>query len=128
MIWVVSVLLGASVLLNLFLGWYVWKLVIELMEVSDDLVTFYDRLAEYSDHIAIVYEMETFYGDETLNNLLRHSKDIVKEMKVFRGIIEATEDDYDFLKELEQYDYEEEDDEAEEKKTRSGKVILYPGS
>ena len=124
MIWVVSVLLLASVSVNLLLGWYIIKLVNEMTDVSDDLVKFYDQLSIYTDHVAIIYELETFYGDETLKNLLRHSKDIVKEMKVFRGVINATEEDYDFLDELEQYEDEEINEEMDEKvPSRERKVI-----
>ena len=50
------------------------------------------KLEEYEGHIEIVHNLERFYGDETLGNLLRHSKAIVDESKQFKAILDYEQD------------------------------------
>jgi hypothetical protein len=37
--------------------------------------------------------METYYGDETINNLLEHSKEIVEEIKAYEEIYTLLEEE-----------------------------------
>jgi hypothetical protein len=96
----------ASVLINIFLIWYVIQLVKRLLIVQDNLDELLEKLTEYEEHVEIVYNMETFYGDETLKNLLRHSKGISAECKKFKLL-------YDDEENLEE-EYEEHEEEREE--------------
>ena len=47
-------------------------------EGQEELDIFSDTLEEYKEHIEIINNLERFYGDETLGNLLRHSKALVE--------------------------------------------------
>ena len=49
---------------------------------------------EYRDHIDIVNGLERFYGDETLANLLRHSKALVEECQSFQRVLKQEEEEY----------------------------------
>jgi hypothetical protein len=49
-------------------------------------------LEEYQNHIDIINSLERFYGDETLGNLLRHSKSLVEECQKFQSIIRQEEE------------------------------------
>ena len=53
-----------------------------------------------------LHELETYYGDTTLQGLIRHSKQLVEEIKQYRPIYELTTD--------EEYD----DDDIEEKESQ----------
>jgi hypothetical protein len=37
---------------------------------------------EYLGHIKTISEMETYYGDVTIENLLKHTKDMVDNLKL----------------------------------------------
>ena len=51
-----------------------------------------DKMVEFSKHLDNVYEMEMFYGDETLGQLIRHSKEVVDSISKFRNLFEIEND------------------------------------
>ena len=59
---------------------------------KEELDTFSETLEEYKDHIDIVHGLERFYGDETLGNLLRHSKALVEECQSFQRLLRQEEE------------------------------------
>tara|TARA_R110002074_G_scaffold160767_2_gene318290 strand:- start:1549 stop:1848 length:300 start_codon:yes stop_codon:yes gene_type:complete len=67
-----------SLILNVILGWYITQLIKRFLYVSEGLDTFFNVLEEFSGHLKIINGMETYYGDETLQNLVRHSQEIVE--------------------------------------------------
>ena len=88
-----TVLLVFSILLNIFLFWYIAQLISRLVIFQEEIDSFAERLNEYSNHVDILYNLERFFGDETLANLLRHSKAIVEECNKFQFLIKADEDE-----------------------------------
>lgn len=86
-------LLIISAVINLFFVWYVYSLLKKLLFVSDNMGDFLDILQNYSEHIERVYSMETYYGDETIDNLLEHSKEIVKEIRAYEEIYTLLEEE-----------------------------------
>ena len=79
-------LLIISTVINIFFVWYVYNLLKKLLFVSDNMEDFLDTLQNYSDHVESVYNMETYYGDETIDRLLQHSKEVVKEIKTYEEV------------------------------------------
>jgi hypothetical protein len=75
----------------------------DLLFVSDNIGDFLGVLSEYLEHIGNVYELEVFYGDETLKALLEHTGYIVDEIKNFKSVYSLT-----------RYDAEEGADESEQ--------------
>jgi hypothetical protein len=100
----IELLFGVSVVVNILLIWYIIQLLKRYLAFQEELDYFVEKLEEYEGHIDIVNNLERFYGDETLANLLRHSKDLVKECKELKLIIQ---DDYED-KETESEEYAEE--------------------
>lgn len=93
-----------SVLLNIFLFWYLIQLVSRLVLFQEEIDLFAEKLDEYSNHVDILYNLERFFGDETLANLLRHSKAMASECKGFQSLIKTGEIEEEF----EEEDYAEE--------------------
>ena len=57
------------------------------------------EIEEFSEHLKVVYEMETFYGDETLRALLEHTgnlsdslQDKVSSVSFIDDILEEEEE------------------------------------
>jgi len=100
----IELLLSLSILLNVFFIWYIIKLLKKFLNVSEELETLFASLEEYSEHVDIVYKMERFFGDSTLENLMRHSKSVSDQAKNFRAIYDV---DYE-LDEENENNYEEE--------------------
>ena len=101
----IEILLGVSVLISGFLMWYIAKLIKKFLNISEELEDLFVRLEEYSEHVDIVYNLERFYGDTTLENLMRHSKAVVESAKNFRAIYDVN---YELEEDDEEYDEEEE--------------------
>ena len=83
-----------SAVLNVLLIWYVIKLLRRFLAFQDELDEFSLRLEEYHGHIDIIYNLERFYGDDTLKNLLVHSKGIADECKQFQSFLVGQEGEY----------------------------------
>ena len=76
----------ASVIIVVFMGASIWFNVIllrRLLRVSDNMDDLLDSLTTYSNHLEQVYGMDTFYGDQTLGDLLEHSKEVVDDVMSF---------------------------------------------
>jgi hypothetical protein len=99
----IELLLGVSILINIFLVWYIVRLLKKFLNISEELENFFILLEEFSDHVDIVYKMERFFGDSTLENLMRHSKSASDSAKEFREIYDVNYEN----KELEDEDDEE---------------------
>lgn len=128
LITVLGVILTVSLVVNIIFAFYGSILLKDMLFVSDELAELQERTEEYRDHLDIVYELETFYGDETLNNLLRHTKDFSEYLTKFDdaanfSFLELLEEEEN----LELNEYEEENDARQEKTTQTGKVVFYGG-
>ncbi len=111
------------------LGWFCYKLVFRLNFVSNNLIDLYGRLEEFDQHINFIYELELYYGDETLKNLIRHSKDLRNYMKKYKEVMELLEEEQIIEEELNDESKEPEEDEENKEKfaTAAGKTVFYAG-
>ena len=85
------VLLGVSVLLNLFSVWYIRELLIRFSYVSGGTDSFFTSLKQYEEHLDSVYELPVFYGDSTLEGLIRHTKDVREDVRFYRDLFNVNE-------------------------------------
>ena len=111
---VLSVLCAFFAMTTIFLIWYVRKILTKLLFVSENIGDFVVVIDNYASHLESVYNMETFYGDETIQGLIEHTKEVVTEAEEFESVYSLTTD-------LEEYD---EDDEEEELSLNEIKEIL----
>ena len=87
-------LLALSIILNIIFVWYIIQLLRRFLTFQEELDNFSETLEEYKNHIDIVHSLERFYGDETLGNLLRHSKALVEECQSFQRVLRQEEEEY----------------------------------
>jgi hypothetical protein len=88
---------GTSILFNAFLFWYCIRLIERLYLMSDNVSALLLEVVHYGDHLSSVHELEMFYGDEVLGNLIKHSKTLLESFKEFEGthlLFEAEQDEY----------------------------------
>ena len=83
-----TTILVLSLVINVFFVWYVVKLLKKLLYVSDNIGGLVEDLSTYAEHVENVYSMETYYGDPTIELLLKYSKDLVQEIKTYEEIYE----------------------------------------
>tara|TARA_R110000824_G_scaffold185247_3_gene366227 strand:- start:192 stop:533 length:342 start_codon:yes stop_codon:yes gene_type:complete len=95
-----------SVCLNVLLIWYLKKILEKLMFVSDSLGGLFDSVNVYREHVKSVYELEVFYGDETLQSLITHTKELHEELEQFEHVYSLTDADEDNAEGDMEYDEE----------------------
>jgi len=73
------------VLALLFAGllWLVVFLIRKLLSVSENIYKLQNDSREYLEHLERVYNMELFYGNEILLELLEHSRDYHEDVTDF---------------------------------------------
>ncbi|MDP3986881.1 MAG: hypothetical protein Q8P81_01505 [Nanoarchaeota archaeon] len=89
------ILLFLSVAVNVLFGWYIRFAVRKLLFVSENIGLFMGRLKEYETHLETVNAMETYYGDDIIMNLLKHTKSMMQEIKAYESIYSLTNDNED---------------------------------
>ena len=79
---------------NIALGVYARAAIVRLVSVAEELFDLREMSVSLTTHLQSVYDLEMFYGDETLKSLMDHSRSFAEQMDTFEyifGII--TEDD-----------------------------------
>tara|TARA_R100000008_G_scaffold84882_1_gene73392 strand:- start:1569 stop:1883 length:315 start_codon:yes stop_codon:yes gene_type:complete len=95
-----------SLFINILLVWYLRKVLYKLLFVSDNIDDLLARMEEFSNHVERIYGMETYYGDEVLQGLVEHSKEIVEAIQEYEGVYTVTR----YLEQKEYYGEEEEEE------------------
>lgn len=88
-----DIIAAISVLLNIFLVWYVRNLLSQLYFVANNLSGLVDETISFRGHLSSVYELETFYGDETLAGLLVHVGQYSETLSDFEEIYELVDEE-----------------------------------
>ena len=112
-----------SVLLNVVLVWYSRRLVVDLSDISQEVEEVITDLKVYHNHVENIYNLETFYGDETLRALLEHSKTVSERVGNFTTLFSQIEDE-EVTEDIE----EEIDEQKEEQVSQEKKHVLYAGT
>ena len=119
----ITVLVG-SLIFNGVMFWYLRKLTQRLAFIYENIGDVSDIITNYRVHLKSVYSMEMFYGDETLQYLMDHTRSI-------SALLEDFEDEEFFLEEFESME-EEAPEEQEEQINAQTQIqeenVFYAGS
>ena len=113
-----------SILVNLLALWYIRKLLTKVLFVSQNLTDLVDLLTTYRNHLQRLFQLEMYYGDETMKFLIKHT----------RSLLDVLEDYSDIYKLTEPLELDEEDEESydDEEETRPPQVneenVFYGGT
>ena len=89
---ILTIALVISVAVNVLLGWYINKLLQKIRTFTDGIFDIIEKLQLLSGHLETIYQLETFYGEPVMQNLIKHLKVIVLDIKVFRDSFVISED------------------------------------
>lgn len=98
----ISIVCGISILLNCFLVWYIREILTKLLFVSENQQKLSDALHSFSNHLNAIYELETFYGDETLSALIEHMKSVTEEIEEYESIYTLIDEEEELYAEEEE--------------------------
>ncbi len=90
---ILTAFLTLSVIVNVGLVIYVRAAIARLLLVSEELGDLQDMIDSFLDHTKSVYEMEMFYGDQTLQSLSQHVRDFSSQMESFQFIYTLTDEE-----------------------------------
>ena len=82
---VVPFLLYLSVVVNIGAFWYIAKMVAKNVELEEDVVEIVEKIEEFSSHIEDVHGLEMYYGDENLQNMIDHSRQLINDFIDFQA-------------------------------------------
>ena len=121
--WLILALL-TSVSANFLAFYYIRTLLGKLFFVGENLSDLTQMITSYRNHIKAVYEMEMFYGDETLQHLMDHTRSLHEVLDEFEDIYEiAVPPDN-----AEDADNNEEETQEDAPKTIDKENVFYAGS
>ena len=80
---VLSLFLILSMSLNVVLVFYSRNIVRRLRIIADEIGDLRDASGAFAIHVKRVYELEMFYGDQTLQSLMDHARSFREYMDTF---------------------------------------------
>ena len=89
---ILSAILFISTIFNVGLFIYTRNVVAKLLFVSEELGDLQNMTDALAKHLKRVYELDTFYGDETLHALLQHAVSFNEYLFTFEEIYSITEE------------------------------------
>ena len=76
-------LIALLVTTNIILIWYVKRLLNIISDTTEGIKDMKEALSAFSEHLQVVYKQETYYGEPTIERLIKHSKILVQEIDQF---------------------------------------------
>jgi hypothetical protein len=90
---ILSAILSLSLILNGVLVFYVRSAIVRLLSISEEMHDFKAMTDNFATHLEQVYELEMFYGDETLGGLMEHARSFNEQLETFEYIYGLIEED-----------------------------------
>ena len=104
--WLIIALV-TSLIANCVAFWYIRQVLSKLLFVSQNLSDLADLIINYRNHMKTVYELETYYGDETMKHLLDHTGSLLK-------VLEEYEDVYSIAIPIDEDEFSEQEEQGEQ--------------
>tara|TARA_Y100000592_G_scaffold83903_1_gene134212 strand:- start:222 stop:521 length:300 start_codon:yes stop_codon:yes gene_type:complete len=77
-----------SLALNVLLVWYVRKVQVDyILYLRDNLEEFAFMHNQFTEHIDEIYNMEMYFGDQSLSKLLEHSKFVSEQTQQYLDVL-----------------------------------------
>ena len=88
---ILSILCTGSLFLNILLLWYIKKLLEQFHLAASSAAIVAQEIEDYRAHLQSVYELETYYGDRTIKDVLEHTGGLLEEIKGYQEIFSIDE-------------------------------------
>ena len=86
-----EVLLIISVLFNCVLIFYAVRLARRMITVATNIDAVYETFEVFRSHAEAVHESEMFYGDQSLQALIQHSKSVLDTLEDYNDLMEMVQ-------------------------------------
>ena len=82
-----------SIMLNIVFFIYARRMLIRVFFASETASEIFTRLDSFQEHLQSIYDLPTFYGDDTLQGLLEHIKSLTDYLGQYEDIYSFTQPD-----------------------------------
>ena len=100
---VLGMVLAFSMTVNIVLFLYSRNITRKLARIGNEIADLRDAITSFASHVKSVYELEMFYGDQTLQSLMDHARSFRDYMEEF---------DYIYIIEEQEQDDQEKEEEV----------------
>ena len=90
---ILELFLTISIMINVVMVLYVRWILRQYKDLVQGMENIGDMLTEYVIQLKSIYELEMFYGDETLSSLLQHGREIIEKLEEIELLGENDDDD-----------------------------------
>jgi hypothetical protein len=109
---IIPFFLYLSIIINLMLLWYSGVCVARNNYIEEDMIALLEQNEDFLENVEDIYSLEMYYGDEHLQKLIDHSRELINDFievqeKYFEA--ETTELKYDDKENTEEETAEEEE-------------------
>jgi hypothetical protein len=118
---ILYLVLTVSIFFNIALVVYTRGAIVRLLSISEELGDFQQMVNAFAKHLKAVYELDMFYGDETLQGLLEHAVSFNEQLDTFEYIYSLTEE----TKETQSNDNKTRETEEEEEEDEEEELLLH---
>ena len=88
-----EIVLVISIFVNLLMFFYVRWLLKTIAVINEDVSSVSQIITQFEGHLKSVYELEMFYGDNTLKSLLEHANNLSEELNNLDLILNVEENE-----------------------------------
>lgn len=113
-----SLTLILSITANVILFWYASKVTKTTYAASLAADEIFARFDAYRIHLKSIFELQLFYGDKNLKEIIEHTKDMLNFMKKFDGIYSFAQTELEDMMLEEETDYDSENFRGNSKETQ----------
>lgn len=71
-------------------AWYGTYLLRKLWFVTTNMNDLFESVESFQEHLEGLYELEMYYGDNTMQNLIAHSRQVVHDINFFKHNFDAS--------------------------------------
>jgi hypothetical protein len=90
---ILSAVLTLSIVANVGLLLYARYVIVQLLSVSEEIGDLQQMINSFASHLNSIYELEMFYGDESIKSLLEHALSLNEQLGTFEYIYSLTEEE-----------------------------------
>jgi hypothetical protein len=81
---VVPFFLYLCIIIIIGLCWFIYNLMNRLEDVTEDIEELFVGFYDLSEHLQSIHELEMFYGEPVLQDLIEHTKKVVQDIEDYK--------------------------------------------
>ena len=82
-----------SFLINVLLLFYARWLIKTISVINEDVENLTEMMIDFTTHTKSIYELEIYYGDDTLQSLLEHAKMLTERLQDLDLVLNVDDDE-----------------------------------